>query len=168
MHQKGMTLIEVMIAVFILASGLLGLGAVQARALQFNDSAIKRSIAADLATDLAERIRANRSPFRADLGASPLPPFPPDFSLCSLANNLVTCTSQPRSIPYRETYKLGEEQNEMQTWYATLSNQLPGATYTLAKAEGSAYPYALKYTLTITWLDDRGTNTNGSYTTVIE
>jgi type IV pilus assembly protein PilV len=185
MHQKGMTMIEVMIAVFILASGLLGLGALQARSLQFNDSAIKRSIAADLATDLAERIRSNRSPFRADSAARPLPPFPPDFSLCQLRDSdvnalikVMNCTVQPTNpTPYRETYNLlvGAATNEMTTWYATLSNQLPGATYTLTKDVQlvAAYPYALRYTLTITWPDNRGIITdsdpaNFSYTTVIQ
>ena len=165
-----MSLIEVMVAVFILASGLLGLGALQARSLQFNLSAHNRSIAADLATDLAERIRANRSPFKASAGSNPLPPMPPDFSRCTLTSGVVTCATQSTTAPkYRETYLVT---NEMTTWYATLSNQLPGATYTLTALEGNTYPYSLSYTLSITWPDNRGNTVddpaNFTYAAVIE
>lgn len=176
MYQKGMSLVEVMVAVAILASGLLGLGALQARSLQFNFSAHNRSIAADLATDLAERIRANRSPFLASSDASPLPPLPPDFSLCTLTSGVVTCAAQSTTVPtYRETYMLGDSnpQNEMKTWYSKLSDQIPGAWYTLSAVEGVSYPYALTYTLTITWPDNRGKivtddPANFSYLAVIE
>ena len=166
-----MSLIEVMVAVFILASGLLGLGALQARSLQFNLSAHNRSVAADLAADLAERIRANRSPFMSDVSASPLPPMPPNFALCTLALGVVTCTAQPTVAPkHRETYQVSAE---MTSWFATLSNQLPGAAYALTAAEGGSYPYGLTYTLTITWPDNRGNitaedNADFSYVTVIE
>ena len=62
-HQSGMSLIEVMVAVLVLAVGLLGLASLQARALVWSDSSHYRSIAADLASDLADRIRANRMPY---------------------------------------------------------------------------------------------------------
>lgn len=156
MQQKGMSLIEVMVAVFILGSGLLGLGALQARALQFNDSAHKRSIAADLATDLAERIRANRSPFMASSDAEPRPPLPPDFSFCKAdpGAEAVACEAQPTTdTKYRETYRVA---NEMSEWYTTLRNQLPGSSYALLAVEGLNYPFQLTYTLTITWRDHRG------------
>lgn len=177
MYQKGMSLVEVMVAVAILASGLLGLGALQARSLQFNFSSHNRGIAADLATDLAERIRASRSPFIASSDADPLPPMPPDFSLCVPDGaGGMTCATQSTTLPkYRETYMLdnANAENEMKTWYATLTSQIPGATFTLVSDEGVSYPYPIKYTLTITWPDNRGNTVTGdpadsSYVAVIE
>lgn len=177
MDQKGASLVEVMVAVAILASGLLGLGALQANSIQMNQSAHNRSIAADLSTDLAERIRASRSIFitSSDVEAGNEPPYPPDFSQCTLSVSTVTCATQSTTNPYRETYSLGDANaaNEMKTWYATLSNQLPGAIYTLNAADATTAPYDITYTLTITWPDNRGViktedPANFSYVAVIK
>ncbi len=58
--QKGFTLIEVMIAFFILAVGLLGMAALLTSSVRSNQSAYYRTQAAYLAADMADRIRANR------------------------------------------------------------------------------------------------------------
>jgi len=58
--QRGATLLEVLIAVLVLAIGLLGLAALQARALQENQSAYLRTQANVLAYDILDRMRANR------------------------------------------------------------------------------------------------------------
>ena len=55
----GFTLIEVLIAMLVLAVGLLGLAGLQATSLRNNQSAYNRSQATQLAYDLADRIRAN-------------------------------------------------------------------------------------------------------------
>lgn len=77
-RQQGFTLIEVMVAVVVLAVGLLGLAGLQATSLRFNDSAYQRSQATALAYDMADRMRANRSvalqagsPYNIDFEASP-------------------------------------------------------------------------------------------------
>jgi len=58
--EAGATLIEVLIAMLILAIGLLGLAGLQATSIQSNHSAYYRSQATLLAGDLADRMRANR------------------------------------------------------------------------------------------------------------
>jgi type IV pilus assembly protein PilV len=57
--QKGMTLIEVLVSVLILAIGLLGAAAIQLRALKYTDGSAKSSQASFIAYDLMDRIRAN-------------------------------------------------------------------------------------------------------------
>lgn len=59
-HERGATLIEVMITVLILATGLLTMAALQSRSLQFNQSAFIRSQANIYAYDIIDRIRLNR------------------------------------------------------------------------------------------------------------
>ena len=56
----GFTLVEVMIAVLILAIGLLGMAGLQTTGLQQSRSSYFRTQAAILASDMADSIRANR------------------------------------------------------------------------------------------------------------
>jgi type IV pilus assembly protein PilV len=57
--QGGFTLLEVLIAIVVLALGLLGLAGLQAASLRNNHSAYLRSQATLLAYDMADRMRAN-------------------------------------------------------------------------------------------------------------
>ena len=59
-HHRGFTLIEIMVAVVVLAIGLLGLAGLQATSLRFNSSAYLRSQATNLAYAMADRMRVNR------------------------------------------------------------------------------------------------------------
>ncbi|WP_018869234.1 type IV pilus modification protein PilV [Thioalkalivibrio sp. ALgr3] len=58
--SRGVTLIEVLVAVLVLSIGLIGLAALQANALQANHSSYMRSQATNLAYDIADRMRTNR------------------------------------------------------------------------------------------------------------
>lgn len=58
--QQGFTLIEVMVSLFILAGGLLGMAALQNEVLKYNHAAFIDTQAQYLMNDMAERIRANR------------------------------------------------------------------------------------------------------------
>lgn len=57
--SKGFSLIEVLFAVFIFAVGLLGIAGLQIAAKQNSFDAIQRTTAALLASEIAEKIRAN-------------------------------------------------------------------------------------------------------------
>lgn len=57
--QAGVTMIEVLIAVLVLAIGLLGMAAMQMQAVKLNHSAYLRTQASVLAYDISDRIRAN-------------------------------------------------------------------------------------------------------------
>jgi type IV pilus assembly protein PilV len=57
--QGGITLIEVLIAMLILAVGLLGMASLQVRAVSDTSNSSSRSIAIFYANDMADRIRSN-------------------------------------------------------------------------------------------------------------
>lgn len=59
-QERGFTLIEVMIALFILGVGLLGMSALMTKSVQANQSAYHRTVALYIAEDIADRLRANR------------------------------------------------------------------------------------------------------------
>ena len=58
-YQAGMTLIEVLVTVLILAIGLVGAALLQLNALRFTDSSRMTSQASFIAYDMLDRIRAN-------------------------------------------------------------------------------------------------------------
>jgi type IV pilus assembly protein PilV len=60
-RQKGMTLIEVLVALVILVIGILGAVAMQASAKKGSFDAMQRSVASALAQDIIERMRSNDS-----------------------------------------------------------------------------------------------------------
>ena len=59
--QKGVGLVEVLVALLILALGVLGFAALQLRALDAAQEATAQTIAMNTARDLAERMRVNRA-----------------------------------------------------------------------------------------------------------
>lgn len=163
--QSGASLIEAMIAILIIGFGLLGMAGLQAESIAFNQSAYYRSIAADLGTDLAERIRAVRTPFMASVDANPRPGKPPDFSKCvQNGAGVPVCANQDVD---RNTYEVLANA-EMTAWDALRVSQLPsGSSYTLVAVASGSSDY-LRYTLTLTWPDSRKDNSNTSYSVVIE
>jgi type IV pilus assembly protein PilV len=76
-NQSGFTLVEVLVALVILAIGLLGVAGLQNRSLSGNQGALYRSQAVLYANDIIERMRVNRvqsrvvpSPYTIALGAA--------------------------------------------------------------------------------------------------
>jgi type IV pilus assembly protein PilV len=65
-HCRGASLLEVLVAMLLLSFGLLSLAAWHARSLHHGRSAQYRAVAAQLALDLSERMRANGPGVAAD------------------------------------------------------------------------------------------------------
>ncbi len=61
----GFTMIEVLVAILVLSVGLLGIAALQLSSLKVNQGAYYRSQASILATDILDRMRANRNAYLA-------------------------------------------------------------------------------------------------------
>lgn len=76
--QRGFGLIEVLIAVLVLAIGLLGMASLQATGMQMITGSLSRSQAVLLADDLIERARANRANVASYAIADVAPDCDPD------------------------------------------------------------------------------------------
>ncbi|ANI18353.1 type IV pilus modification protein PilV [Pseudomonas citronellolis] len=125
-HQTGSTLIEVLIAMVVLAIGLIGMAGLQATSVQSNQGAYYRSQASILANDMADRIRANRA--NALSGAYTMSSFPD-----SSTSNSVTGS--------RAAIDRGE-------WLNQLASTLPDGTGMVA-LNGNVF------TISIRWNDNR-------------
>jgi type IV pilus assembly protein PilV len=66
-RQRGLSMIEILVTLTIVAFGLLGLMGLQARALNFQKDSFDRKAVAELVNQLGERMRANYLGFQAGL-----------------------------------------------------------------------------------------------------
>lgn len=136
-RNTGFTLIEVLVAVVVLAVGLLGLAGMQVNSLGNNQSAYNRSQATQLAYDLSDRMRSNR------------------------AGIATYSTIQPAAATYKANCKnatgcnpASMAENDLFEWNRDVGNTLPGGTAAIAVA-GNVF------TITVTWADEKdGSNLN--------
>lgn len=152
MHQEGFTMIEVLVALLILAVGIMGLSAMQLTSLKVNQGAYYRSQASILASDILDRMRANRDGLDAgnydSLDTSATIP-----SAQSCISATTGCTaSQLASQDFREWAGYFEDVDSVGNAYLPL---IPGATGTVAiDSDNNA-------TVTISW-GQEGWEDNGS------
>lgn len=131
--QRGFTLIEAMVALIVLSVGLLGIAAMYVETLRANRTSLFRTQAVTLASDIADRMRANRAPANAYACGSPCDP--------SAGGNAIADA-------------------DLAQWMGTIAARLPGGTADVAfTAPGANTPAA--YVVTISWtevgLDDPAT-----------
>lgn len=141
--NAGFTLIEVLIAMLILAVGLLGLAGLQATSLRNNQGAYNRSQATQLAYDMADRIRAN--PVESSNRAYAVPSTLAASAYAAAAASVqASCNSSPGCTPALMA------QNDRAQWFANIGNTLPGGTGTVIVDAPTR-----TVTVTVSWDDDR-------------
>lgn len=140
-NQKGFTLVEVLVAAFILATALLGYGATQALSLKNAKSAYHRSQATNLASDLVDRIRTNNDP-------AALAEYQARGSTPGQLTEVAGCTNASSGCT-----PVQMADTDLRQWSDNIGRAIRGGTGTLTFAGGL-------YTITITWTDSTGTQTN--------
>lgn len=70
-HDRGFTLIEVLVALVVMSVGMLGIAALYLEGLRASRTAVYRTTAVNLAADMADRIRANGQGRVAYAGTGP-------------------------------------------------------------------------------------------------
>jgi type IV pilus assembly protein PilV len=140
-HAHGMTLIEVMIALLILAIGLLGVAALQSRGQQYTAAAQVRTHATVLATSFLERARVNRvGAQRGDYAFSAAP-----------TGTLKNCRTTSCTTAELSTFDISQ-------WLQEVENTLPAG-----RAQATYSTSSGRYTLTIFWaLREAETETDSS------
>lgn len=124
-------MLEVMISVFVLGVGLLGLAKLQAASLKTNQSALVRSQVTILASDMFESMRANQTAANAG-----------DYILAD--------TDDPPATPTTAT------DTDIKEWFDDLDERLPGSDASISCVDSDATDLLTcslgsLYTITIFW-----------------
>ncbi len=128
-RQTGFTLVEVLVALVVMSVGMLGIAALYLEGIRAGRTSLYRTAAVNLASDMADRIRANRNAGVAYAGTGP-------GADGDCVNGPNDCTPQ----------ELADD--DWLDWSTQLDNQLPeGAGGEVAVAG----PVPLTYTITVAW-----------------
>lgn len=139
---RGLTLVEIMVAVLVMSIGVLGLAGLQTLSMRFNTSAHHRTQATALAYDLADRMRANRpAALNNDYNVAFQAPAP----ACAVAATVGTVRDQ-----------------DIANWRSALACRIPRST-------GSVTRVGDEFTITVRWDDTQGRElpTDFTFTTVL-
>lgn len=112
-NQIGVGMMEVLVALLILAIGVLGFAALQLRATDATDEAMLRIEAMNLARDLAERIRVNRnglSTYVSNLTTTT--PASTATPICIQTSSTIPCTTAIQMANY-DTAQITSRANEL-------------------------------------------------------
>lgn len=137
-RQAGITLIESMIAVFVLSVGLLGIAGLHGASLSTGQSALNRTRAVLLADDLLERMHANRTAVLSYDGWN-IPAAPTPLTVINPYNGAST------------------EELDRNSWTNLLQHRdtgLPQGRATVAVTQRAGTASVFDVTVTITWREN--------------
>jgi len=139
-RQGGLSLLEVLIAIVVLAVGLLGLAHMQASGLMNIERAYQRSQATVLAYAIADQMRANVTSLGSYLSSAMTADSAAAQSSCRTSSG---CTAAEMA------------ENDLYEWNAALNAALPAPSGTISLADGN-------YIVAIVWDDNGDGVANGS------
>ena len=128
--SQGFSLMEVLVAMLVLAIGLLGLASLQTQSLKFNHDAYVRSQATILASEIMDKMRANPSNGAAFAAAEP----DPDDCDLTLNPGAINDTTPELEVCF---------------WLTDIQNRLPSGSGDISVNAATA----TMYDVTIDWSD---------------
>lgn len=131
-HTAGFSLLETLIALLVLAIGLLGLASLQTIGLKFNQQSYQRTQAVVLAYDIIDRIRANPTGKNAGLYNSVS-----ESALPSITAGQCTTTTSPCDATAIANF-------DIYSWKTNIATLL-------AEGKGSISTTSARRTVTIRW-----------------
>lgn len=147
-RAAGFTLLEVLIAVLVLAVGLLGMAGLQTQALRYNHSAYLRSQAVQLTYDMADRMRANLPAFEDGDYAFP------NYN-CN-ATNLPADPGCTQTAPDGCSDTSDVADYDFRIWNQMIRDRLPGGCGVVSQ------PTANLAEVTVTWVEQMDMNDDGA------
>jgi type IV pilus assembly protein PilV len=134
--QRGFGLVESLVALVVISVGMIGIAALYGQGLRASVTALNRTLAVNLASDMADRIRTNRR------GEG-------SYNTAAAANR----NCDPAHPPVKDCSPQEMANHDLWLWRTDVAAALPGpGVGTVAFAAGSPPTY----TITVTWQDTGG------------
>jgi type IV pilus assembly protein PilV len=137
---RGFSLLEVLIAVIVLSIGILGVAGLQVFSLRANQVSYVRSQAAILASDISDRMRANR--VAAANNNYALDPDAPPEVLEEDPCADVSCDGPAMAA------------RDLALWFERVTTMLPGGTARIFCSDAPCLPASL-HTISVMWDENR-------------
>jgi type IV pilus assembly protein PilV len=133
MHPlRGFSLVEVLVALVVMAVGMLGIAALYVEGLRAGRASVYRTTAVNLAADMADRIKANPVAGPAYAGTGP-------GADSGCVNGAAPCT--PDALAADDWFR----------WLADLQARLPQGSTAQVDFNPAAGPSPASYTITVSW-----------------
>jgi type IV pilus assembly protein PilV len=129
---RGFSMVEALVALVVLAVGMLGIASLYVTTLRASGSATSRMQAINLATDLGDRIRANRTAGDAYAGD-------PAGTLTTCVGATVSCTAEQMAA------------HDLAVWQAAIQAALPGAPVGVVNVDTATTPTT--YQIQVSWVE---------------
>jgi len=153
-RQSGMTLIEILVTVLVLAVGLLGMASLTVGSLKNNQGAFLRTQATILAYDMADRMRSNTA--EAISGSY-------DGATTNTAFTAPSCGTSGCTGAQRVAADLLAWKQQLEGANGSMA-MLPGGVGTVSGGSGATNA-GTAFTITITWKEDRWNESKDSIST---
>lgn len=141
-NMAGFTLIEVLVAVVILAIGLLGLANTQIFGLKSIQTSLNRTQASMLSYNMADLMRANITEARKYAGSAYITTLSPtQQSVCESVS--ANCSFQRMAI------------NDLYNWQTQIAGSLPGGVGVITQSNSA-------YVITISWTENLDQDQNNT------
>lgn len=124
--NSGFTLVEVLVAMLVIAIGVLGVAGLQYQALKYNHDAYLRSQINVLANDIIDRIRLNSTSVNDYISNYEIGSSDPSGD----CNEAVAATAT----------------NDLDCWHMALNNALPPGGDAIIEADGDNYKVSISWT----------------------
>jgi len=151
-RASGFSMVETLVALVVLAVGLIGMASLFATSVRSGGSAIARMQAVALANDLADKIRANPTAGAAYAGSAA------NGTCATKAFGAISCN--PATMAADDLY----------TWQAQIASTLPGSPTGSVIAVQDVSTAFYTYTITVSWNDagTKGSASASSYTLTMQ
>ncbi len=130
--ERGFSMVEVLVALVVLGVGMLGMASLYVVSLRASGSAISRMQAVNLASDIGDRIRANRNAGTAYAGTA--------------ADNGTGCIGADKTCA-----PAAMAAHDLFVWQQQIVATLPGDPEGTIEVDTSTNPNT--YTITVSWLE---------------
>lgn len=158
-RMRGFTLVELLVAVLIMAVGVLGIAGLQVESMQQNHSALFRAEALQLTNAILDRIRANKNVTYSALMGAP----PASTTDCEVSS----CTPTQLEAYDVAQWKCSINSEDSTGQQLTVCNSLKGLdgssmgiTGELPDGDGSITLANGVYTVTVQWVDSHSGSTS--------